>query len=157
MRRISISLLIVALLLVTPLAVGGTAAQAESSVCTSVSGTIRAVSIPRFDGDALVGFDVVVMDATGLLAGGEVTASLDVTQFLADGSIEFTGKHTFTDTDAGSFVTADHGITTADGGVADSLAIVGGGTGFLVTMGHIDLATGELELGYYGMVCDANE
>lgn len=114
------------------------------------------MSIPRFDGEALVGFDVVVTDATGPLAGGEVTASLDVTQFLADGSIEFTGKHFFAGTETGTFVTADHGITTGDGGVADSLTIVDGAEGFLVTMGHIDLATGRLELGYYGMVCQAD-
>lgn len=131
-------------------------AQTDAPACAAVSGTIWAVSIPRFAGEALVGFDVVVTDATGPLAGGEVSAVLDVTQFLADGSIEFTGKHFFTGTDAGTFVTADHGITTGGGGVADSLTIVDGADGFLITMGHIDLATGELELEYYGLVCQAD-
>lgn len=150
MRRIRFALLVVALLAVGAAAVG---AQADAPVCAAVSGTIWAASLPRFDGDALVGFDVVVTDATGPLAGGEVTASLDVTRFMADGSMEFAGRHRFAGTDAGTFVTADHGITTVGGGVADALTIVGGAGGFLVTMGNIDLATGELELTYHGMVC----
>lgn len=147
------------LLILTLLAVGATAAWAngDGPTCGAVSGTIWASSIPRFDEDTLVGFDVVVTDATGPLSGGEVTAALVVTRFMADGSMEFTGEHRFTDTEVGTFVTADHGITTAGGGVADALTIVGddGGSadGFLVTMGNIDLATGELVLDYHGMVC----
>lgn len=154
MRYVVFTLMIVVLLSVGSIVTLG---EGNGTGCTAVSGTIWAVSIPRFDGEALVGFDVIVTDSIGPLAGGKVAASLDVTRFLADGSIEFVGNHYFTGTDAGTFVTADHGITTAAGGVADMLTIVGGGTGFLVTLGHIDLATGKLELDYHGMVCRTSE
>lgn len=156
MRRVTVLTIMVMLLALGSIAgaaEGEALVEATEPMCTAVSGTIWALSAPVLDGEALVGFDVVVTEATGPLGGGEVTASLNVTTFLEDGSLEFTGEHRFTDTEMGTFVTADHGITTGQGGVANSLTIVDGGSGFVVTMGHIDLATGELELEYHGIVC----
>lgn len=132
-------------------------AQDEGDTCRVLSGTIDATSVPRFEGDALVGFDVTVTGATGPLERAEITAALAVEQFLPDGSLVFTGEHRFGGNGAGAatFVTADRGITTGSGAVANSLQVVEGGTGFLVTTGRIDLDSGTLALEYHGVHCAA--
>lgn len=128
-------------------------AQVSGTSCVVVEGTIHGISIPRFEEEALVGFDVTVTEVDGQLAGGKIMASLTITEFLADGSLVFNGTHHFTGTEVGTFTTSDHGLTSAEGRVADILTITEGATGFLVTMGHVNLETGELVLEYTGLVC----
>lgn len=142
----------------TPGMVGVAASAADYGPgCVVVAGTIEGVSVPRFDGDALAGFDVTVTEVSGPLSGGEITASLTITHFLEDGSLVFDGRHHFTGTQVGTFSTADHGLTSADGRVGDLLTIDEGGSGYLLTMGNVNLETGQLALDYTGVVCSENE
>lgn len=149
-RLLTLVLVVVLTLGITFVSVG---AQENGPSCLIVEGTIHGVSIPRFEGEALVGFDVSVTEVTGQLAGGEITASLTITEFLEDGSLVFDGTHHFVGTQAGTFSSSDHGITSGAGLVADMLTISEGASGFLITKGHVNLETGDLALEYVGLVC----
>lgn len=127
----------------------------DSSGCEVFDGTVTARSVPRFDGEELVGFDVTGTGATGQLADLAVTAAFDVERFLEDGSVMISGSHTFEGGAYGRIVTADSGLTTGTGQVVNRMNIIEGGSGFLMTHGPIDLETGELTLDYLGVRCAA--
>ena len=137
-----------ALLLFAP-----SAAQDAAESCTSLAGTIDAVSVPRLEGEALVGFDLTGTGATGPLADMEVTARFDVERFLADGSVVITGSHRFAGGALGDFASRDQGMTSATGAVVNRMELTEGASGFLITHGPIDLETGTLSLEYLGVHC----
>lgn len=155
MKRQASKLLLMLLIGAAPLGVSLTMAQGNGEECRLLSGTMSAASVPQFEGEALTGFDVTVTSATGPLESLAVEAALTVEQFLSDGSLIFTGEHRFGDEGDGGFVTADRGLTTGEGGVANTLMIIKGGSGFLVTTGNIDLESGILDLQYEGVHCAA--
>ncbi|HEX9993968.1 MAG TPA: hypothetical protein VGB14_13650 [Acidimicrobiales bacterium] len=142
----------VALLTLAPVAA---AAGRPADRCTNVAGTLSGVTTPVVEDGVVTGFHVVVTSATGDL-GGTVTADLVLERSMPGGTLHVGGAHHFVDTAVGSFETSDRIVVTPGGVVHDTLRIVSGDvSGFLVTHGTVDLATGALELDYHGRVCSA--
>ncbi len=137
-----------ALLLLAP-----TAAQDASENCSVWRGTADATSVPRMDGEMLAGFDVTSTGATGPLGDMDVTATLDVERFLADGSMVLRGSHRLEGSEFGTVTSEDHVLTTAGGEIVNRLEFVEGGTGFMITHGSVNMETGALQLEYLGVLC----
>lgn len=121
--------------------------------CDAVTGGVTGLSLPVFEGEALVGFRVEGAAVSGDLPGTS-TADFHIASAADDGTLHLTGSHTFLDAEgAVRFRTDDEGTTTAEGRVENRMTLVEGATGTLTTTGAVDLETGALTLRYEGEVC----
>jgi hypothetical protein len=120
--------------------------------CQNVAGTIVAQAVPIIDPQhGVIGFSESGGTVTGDLAGS-VDATLYISRVGDDGTLHFTGSHTFEAATGLTLTTSDQGAVSNEGRVHNSLNIMDGGSGMLQTHGT---ANAELlvELRYHGRVC----
>ena len=148
--RILLRACVVVIAVVTA-APAASAAPRPSTSCTNVSGTVAAFAIPIIGPTGLVGFNVIVT-ATGDLSGA-ASASLSIERALPGGTLHLTGTHNYSASPYGALTVADRVVATPSGRVHNTSQVISGGSGFLVSRGTIDYATGALTLEYHGRIC----
>jgi hypothetical protein len=120
--------------------------------CQNVGGSIVAQALPIIDPEhGLIGFSETGGTVTGDLAGS-VDATLYITRVGDDGTLHFTGSHTFETVAGLTIVTSDQGAVSNEGRVHNSLRISAGASGMLQTHGTVS-ADLLVELRYHGRVC----
>lgn len=150
MRAFSIfvTFVLVVGIMVVPASAG---AAPRGGLCQQVEGTFLAQAVPT-----ATGFDVYLIEATGPLAGqapGTQLVWVTIEKILPGGTIQFTSIHVFETSGIGPFTTHDKGTIAPNGTVHNTLTIAEGGSGVIEGHGHVDLATGIVDVRYHGSVC----
>jgi hypothetical protein len=143
-----------AAVLATALVVAGPsfAGPRPDASCTNISGSVSGFAVPVIGATGLTGFNVILTSGSGPL-GTSASATLTVETILPGGAIHMSGTHVYPTSPYGPLTFSDRIVVTPNGDVHNTSQVVTGGSGFLVSQGTVNLATGALALDYHGRVC----